>query len=283
MNKTSAISPCRGFYRVLSALGTFAIIALVALTPAALHAQGRPKNPAGKIYVASLTGGSQIASGDTVEALSQKSIFLAQGARIETKPTGTLAMVFSNGTGIFLDHDTHIEIKRFTQESFVASRTDLELEPSISDTQVALSRGTLAVSTSKLAAGTMMSFSTSLGSINLHGGRLVIEAESGQAKFSLLDGEGTVHGGDLDLGGHVLHGGEQAVILPGPPGQPNLVKIGKIPADELASLEVKAAMAYAARKTVFFETDDTGDVIAVPVVPTTLPVQATVSPSQLPK
>lgn len=283
MNKISVMSTVSSFGRAFSTMGTVAAVGLLSLSPSVGRAQSPAKNPGGKIYVASLTGVSQSASGETVEALTPKSIFPAAGSRIETKPNATLSMVFSNGTGIFLDQDTHIQVKRFTQETFVANRTNLELEPSVSATEVFLSRGTLAVSTSKLVAGSMMSFLTPLGSINLRGGKVVLEAASDEVKISLLDGEGTVHGGEFDLGGHVLHAGERATILPGPPGQSNLVKITKIPSDEVAALEVKAAMAYEARKTVFFEQDaTTGEITAVPVVPATLPVQATVSPSRLP-
>ena len=276
MNTSSAPSP-------IASLRALSVVGFLALSTAVGSAQTSEHHPVGKIYVVSLTGASQSASGETVVALTQKSIFPAAGSRIETKPSGTLSMVFSNGTGIFLDQDTHIQIKRFTQDAFTANRTNLELEPSVSTTEVFLSRGILAVSTSKLAAGSAMSFHAMLGSLGLRGGNVVLEANGDELKISLLDGEGTVHGGELDPAGHVLHAGEQAIVLPGPSGQPNIVKIGKIPADELASLEVKAAMAYEARKTVFFEQDATGEVTAVPVVAATLPVQATVSPSRLPK
>ena len=261
-----------------SALG---VVALLAVSPAALPAQ-TDRAPVGKIYVASLEGGAQIATGDNIEAVTAKSIFVAQGSAIETKPRGVLAMVFSNGTGIALDPETHIDVKHFTQETFTASRTDLELEPSVSQTQVFVARGTLAASTSKLAAGSVMNFLTPLGSINLHGGKVVIEVEGGSSKISLLEGEGTVRGGDLDLGGKVIHAGEQALIRPGPPGEPNLVVIRKIPAEELTALEEHAALAYQARKTVFFATDATGEITVVPVVPTSVPVQATISPAKLP-
>ena len=256
-------------------------MALLVVSPFALHAQ-TSKAPVGKIYVASLEGGAQIANGDKIEALTPKSIFVAQGSAIETRSRAVLAMVFSNGTGIALEPETHIEVRRFTQEPFVASRTDLELEPSVSHTQVFVAHGTLAVSTSKLAAGSVMNILTPLGSINLHGGKVVIVVEDGTTRITMLEGEGTVRGGDLDLGGKVLHAGEQALIRPGPPGEPNLVVIQKIPAEELTPLEEKAALAYQARKTVFFESDGTGEINVVPVVPTSVPVQATISPAKLP-
>lgn len=271
-----------GFLASRSLFATFSLFALLAVAPV-LSAQDRPKNPTGKIYVVSVEGASQFSNGDEVVALAVKSVFVAQGSRIETKPAGTVAMVLSNGTGFSLDKDTSIDVKRFTQEAFVANRTNLDAEPSTSVTLVAVTRGTLAVSTSKLAAGSTMNFTTSLGSINLRGGNVVIEATGDYSKFSLLAGEGTVHGGDLDPAGHVVHTGEQAVIFPGQPGQPNIVKIGKIPAEELEFLDARVTIAYEARKTVFFDTDASGEVTAVPVVAATVPVSATVSPSRLPR
>jgi hypothetical protein len=282
MNKTHACHIASPFCRGFSALGAIAFIATLAVTPTSVHAAARAKNPAGKVYVSRVAGGSQITFGDKVEELAPKSAYLAQGALLETKPSGSLAMVFSNGTGIFLDQDTHIEVKRFAQEPFIPSRTDLEAEPSVSQTEVFLSRGIIAVSTSKLAPGSTMTYRTSLGSINLHGGRMVMAADGELTKISLLEGTGTVYGGENDLGGKVIHAGEQAIIRPGPPGQPNIVQIGKIPANELAALEAKAAMAYGARRTVLFQTDEAGEVVVVQVVPASLPVKATISPSQLP-
>ena len=266
----------------LSAIGAYACVVLLTVAPVSLRAQIQPKAPSGKIYVAGLEGGAQIFTGDKIEALTLKSVYVAQRTAIETNPHGTLAMVFSNGTGISLDPETHIDVKRFTQEPFVASRTDLELEPSVSQTEVFVAHGTLAVSTSKLAAGSVMTYLTPLGSINLHGGKVVIEMEGGLSKISVLEGEGTVRGGEVDLGGKVIHAGEQAISRPGPPGEPNIVIIEKIPAGELAMLEEKDDLAYQARKTVFFETDGTGEITVVPVVPASVPVQATISPAKLP-
>ena len=111
---------------------------------------------------------------------------------------------------------------------------------------------------------------------------MVMESGDDLTKISLLQGEGTVYAGEFDLGGTVIHPGEQALIRPGPPGQPNIVQIVKIPPQELAGLEEKANLANSARKTVFFQTDESGDVIVFQVVPAALPVKVTVSPSQVP-
>lgn len=282
MKSTPPLLHVSPFRRGLFATGAGACLALLLVGPLVSLAQAAAKSPSPKVYVSSLTGDAQIVSGDRVTPLTPKSVFPAQGARVESKPQGSVAMVLSNGTGLFLDHDSQIDIKRFTQEPFVASRTDMEREPSVSHTEIFLARGLLAVSTSKLAAGSTLTIVTALGSIHLHGGNIVVEVVGDTVSVSLLEGECTVYGGELDLGGHVLRSGEQAIIRPGTPGHANLVTIAKIPASELPPLQERADMAYAARKTVFFQTDESGEINALPVVVPSVPVQATVSPSRLP-
>src|SRR6187549_2610028 len=73
-------------------------------------------NPAGKVYVADLTGESQIAVGQKIEDLAKKSVYSVSGSTIETKAGSSSALVFSNGTGAFVDANTRVEIRRFTQE-----------------------------------------------------------------------------------------------------------------------------------------------------------------------
>ena len=63
-----------------------------------------------------------------------------------------------------------------------------------------------------------------------HARALVLTAPKEQNKNSL----NTAFGGSLDLSGQVVHAGEQAMILPGAPGQPNVVTISKILPEDLA-------------------------------------------------
>lgn len=258
-----------------------ALVGVISVSPLVAAPADLPNAPASKIYVVANQGGSQITAEGKIVVPAPKDAFHAQGSQIGTKPKGSLTLVFSNGTGAFFDADTRVEVKRFTQGTFTASRTDLEREPSASQTEVLVAEGTLAISSSKLAASSVMTFLTPLGSFNLRDGNLVVQAGGTAAKYFLLAGEGTVHGGPLDLGGKVVHAGEQALILPGSPGQPNSVQITKIAPGDLERLVALTDRAYAARKTVFFETD-AGEITPVPVVPESLPVEAAISPSKLP-
>ena len=225
-----------------------------AVLPLAAHAQTatKKKNPTSKFYVADVDGEAQIDTGDRVDDLNKKSVYNAEGTVIETKPKASNAMVFSNGTGIFFDEDTRVEVKHFEQEPFVPNRTDMETEPSISQTQAYLPRGTVGLCTSKLVAGSNMTYRTALGAVNIRGGKVVIQSTGGVTKISMLEGESTVLGGNVNTGGHPLKDGQQAIITAGAPGMPPHVHIQDIPHNEKSSLEGRVTMACTAKKTVYF-------------------------------
>lgn len=304
--------------RVIRAIAFGAMVAWV-ISPAAVFGQAKKKNPASKLYISDVAGEAQIDTGDTVEDLSKRSVYTAQGAVIDTgKPEAAKdkdkhysTMVYSNGTGAYFDTDTRVEIRRFVQEPFVPTRSDSEVEPSISQTQAFVARGTVGLCTSKLVAGSTMAYTTPHGSVNIRGRKVVIHADENVTKISMLEGESTVRAGVMDMGGQTIHAGEQAIIRPAGPGEPNMVEIKKIPASETSQLDDKVAMACMAKKTVYFEvrgrqtnsgngevnaftTDDgatrtagspfvdsAGEIVAIPVVPTNLPVQFTISPASL--
>lgn len=294
----------------------------IVCAPTMLLAQAKKPNPASKIYISDVAGEAEIDIGDFVEDLNRRSVYPAQGAVIETKKPADgsnrtksySTMVYSNGTGAFFDADTHVEIRRFVQEPFLPNRADMEVEPSLSETHAFVSRGTVGLCTSKLVAGSTMSYATPLGSVNIRGRKIVIQTESGVTKISMLEGESTVRAGSMDMGGQTVHNGEQAIIRPGEPGQPNRIEVVKIPPAELSQLDEKVTMACMAKRTVYFDTRtrqqnnndsgtggvdmfDTldqsrrvagdpftnadGEIVAIPVVPGRPPVQFTISPATL--
>lgn len=238
-------------------------VGFVVCSPALLQAQAR-KNPASKIYVADVNGEALIDTGEAIEDLTKRSVYTVQGAVIETKKPENESdrsknfstMVYSNGTGAFFDADTRVEVKRFVQEPFTPNRNDMDVEPSISQTQAFLSRGAVGLCNSKFVAGSNMVYNTQHGSINIRGKKLVIEAQDDVTKISMLEGESTVRGGPQDTGGHQLKVGEQALIKRGGPGQPNVVQIRSIPKEEMAKLDDQVAMACMAKKSVYFEVRD---------------------------
>lgn len=226
-----------------------------------LRGEAAKANPASKVYFSDVNGEALIDTGDTIQDVAKRSVYTAQGVIIETKKSDNerdrkksfSTAVYSNGTGSFFDEDTRVEVKGFVQEPFIPNRVDAETEPSISNTNALVSRGTVGLCNSKLVAGSKMNYQTPQGSVSIRGRKVVIEATSGVTKISMLEGDGTVRAGSMDMGGHQLKSGEQAIIREGGAGQPNSIAVARIPPGEMPALDEKVAMACMAKKTVYFE------------------------------
>ena len=242
--------------RRLLTLGSALLFAVQFLTSSGIAEDLRKKNPSSRFFVTDLDGQSQINTGEKIEDLTKQSVYTAQGTIVETKPDATNALVYSNGTGIFFDHDTQLEVRRFVQEPFTPNRTDMEVEPSISQTQSFLSRGSIGLCTSKLVAGSSMTYRTRFASMTIRGRKIVIETNDKLTKVSLLEGDVTVRGGDYDSGGQNLKPSQQAIVTPGRMGAGNGIVIQSIPPGELQALEDKVTVACMARNTVYFEVAD---------------------------
>lgn len=275
------------------------------LLPALSFAQGQKKNPSSKIYVSDVSGEAMIDTGEMIEDLSKRSVHTVQGAVIETKKPESESdrskyfstMVYSNGTGTFFDADTRVEMRRFVQEPFTPNRTDMDIEPSISQTHAYVARGAVGLCTSKLVAGSNMVYETRHGAVTIRGRRLVIETTAEYTKISMVEGDSTVRAGAKDMGGHTLRAGEQAIIRPGPAGQPNTIDIRPIPSDDMARVDERVSLACMAKRTVYFETRAvaTGEgvtafdgdapavteIVPVETIPANLPVEFTVSPANI--
>lgn len=275
--------------------------ALVILGAAGLAAA--QKNPTSKLYVADLTGDAEIDNGERIEPLNEKSVYTAEGTVIETKPGASNAMVFSNGTGVYFAPETRLEVQRFSQAPFAPNRADIEYEPSISQTQAFLPRGTIGLCTARMVPGSTMVYQTPLGSLQIREGKVLIESSDYETRISLVEGDITVRAGEADAAGQTLQPGQQAIIRQRP-GQPPEFLIQPIPQAERDVVEEQVAMACMARRTVYFDVADrtedpnaegapggvfTGDdapaqeIVVVPVTPIELPVDVvdenTTSPS----
>ena len=261
---------------------TAAVVLTVAglIAPHAVSAANK-NNPTSKFYVADVDGDAQIDTGDKVDDLTKKSVYNAEGTVVETKPTATNAMVFSNGTGVFFDEDTRLEVKKFEQEPFVPNRTDNDVEPSMSQTQNNLPRGTVGLCTSKLVAGSTMNYSTPLGSVNIRGGKVVVSTDNNSTTVSMIEGESTVNAGIVDTGGHPLKNGQQAIITPGANGGPPQIKIQDIPSNQRTALNQKVTMACNAKKTVYFDVQGKQSDTVVPTYGGRSPAVATTTPTQV--
>ena len=274
---------------------------------------GKKKGPISKIYVAETKGVTEVQSGDKIYTVRQATAFDAPGTVIETKADAHDTMVYSNGTGLFVDESTRLEINRFNQEPFRANHNnqlDLPYEPSVSQSDVFISHGAVGICTSQLLSGSAMLYSTPFASINIRGGRLVIESTPTETTVDLLEGDLTVRFGEKDIGGQILRPGERATIRPSAvPGQDPVITIEPIPKSALSRDDDRTAMACNARKSVTFESiekladaglDQSGNpggtagqgeaagadagqvIVAKPTVPQNPPTNIVVSPDRLP-
>ncbi len=282
-------------------LGT---LALLVITPSALAQRqlGKKKGPVSKIYVADSSGDSTIQSGEKIYTTRQSTAFDAPGTVIETKAGAHNAIVYSNGTAMFVDESTRVEIGQFTQEPFQPqgeSTMDSRYEPSMSKSDVFLAHGAIGLCTSQLVSGSSMVYSTALASVNIRGGKIVMEAHPDETYVDLLEGDATVRGGK-DVGGQVLRPGERAIIRPsGAAGQPPSITIQPIPNEARKVDDERTGLACSARKSVTFEAlarttgeageseaagaDNSDQEITVhPAVPAAPPTNVVISPDRMP-
>ena len=279
-----------------------------------VHAQqSRKLKPTSKIYVADMVGDAEINLGTEIDELTKRSVYNAEGTSITTKANSNASLVFSNGTGIYFDASTLVQIKQFNQDSFRPNRADIDDEPSISTTHIFVSHGDIGISTSKLVAGSTLVVDTSLASASIRGRQSVVHVKDNLTVISMVQGEATVKAGLLDPS-HLVPEGKQIIIRPGKTDEQNIVVIQNISDgksdDERIWLDDRLVTADSSRRVVYFEvqnrtgaaaaavgggvtafdggsnaaggTDSGGNqIIAVPVTPATPPVQPNVSPANL--
>lgn len=217
---------------------------------------GKKKGPTSKLYIAEAQGDTQIRTGDKVYSARQASAFDAPGTVIETKENSRTTFVYSNGVGMTVGQNSRVEINRFEQAPFTADRAasaDATAEPSNSQSDIYLARGTVGISTSQLASGSVMLCSTPLASINVRGGNISIQTTDDETIISLLDGAATVFSGDKDGGGTVLQPGERIIIRRAPAGKPPVAIVTSIPLEARPGLSDLVTAASDARRTVSFE------------------------------
>lgn len=242
------------------------------------------KGPTSKIYLSESEGESAITSRGVSYTAQQAKSFDAPGTVIETKEKAHNAFVYSNGTGLFMEQNTRIQIDHFAQERFQPNspnRANPEIEPSTSHSNVLVSRGIVGICTNQLATGTTMVYSTSLALVNIRRGRLSIETAPDETIIDLLEGDVTVRNGSQDKTGQILRPGERAVIHA---GQPSTLTILPTPKEFQQPLDDRTNVACNAKKTVFFDANDAADqeITPNPSVPAKLPSNITVSPDRLP-
>jgi hypothetical protein len=241
----------------------------------------------GKIYVAEISGGVAYTVGGQQTVLKKGVTLPAEGAMNETAPASHVVYVYSNGTSLYVDEQTVIQIVKFEQVPFPKGMDTTVMEPSVSHTVGRIKKGRIIITTNKLMTGTTMVYITPHAQVKIRGKEVVIEVYDRESRIYVIDGDVTVSpAGDSSGGlGKVLHSGQEAVVTDSSITTSSS-QIQVLPLDQsvIKSLASQLAAGERAQKIVVFQTT-TGaggtDVEAVPVVPTNLPVQLTVSPDTL--
>lgn len=275
-------------HRFFTSHSSAVVVAVVMACALSIPCSAAIGGPTSKLYVSDLKGRVDLNTRDAITPLSKKAVFDAQGSTILISKDSDDSMVYSNGTGIYLDANTRLSVKKFMQEPFTPNRYDLETEPSVSQTEAYLSYGTIGLCTSRLAAGSNMVYATPQALIDIRGNKIVIEVNTYETHISVLDGDVTVHAVSGDAG-QILHGGQEAIIRSDAADHSTIVHIGPIPDDRKKFLDDRVSLACIAKRTVYFEVvnrqnangEATQEIQAAEVVPADKPVNFTVSPSQL--
>jgi hypothetical protein len=230
----------------------------------------------GKLYVAEIGGAVTITAGGKLADVKKGLSLTAQGARIETAAAGYAVLVYSNGTAIYLDEKTILEVDRFTQIPFPAGTDTSVNEPSVSNTLGRLAQGRLIIATNKLATGTSMVYLSPHGEVRVRGQEVVIEASDRETRVLVVAGDVTVRPRNAAAGevGRVVLTG-QMVVLGVTAADAQSIDAALVP-----PLTPKIEAAERARTIVRFEAVG-GDIQPRVSVPTDLPVNLTVSPSTL--
>lgn len=261
----------------------FHYCACLAFAGATVFAQttSKRKNPTSKFYVAEVEGFAQVNTGEKIEDLTEKSVFDAEGTIVETKPDSANSLVMSNGVGINFAADTKLVVKRFLQEPFQPNRTDLDSEPSVSQTRTILARGAVGICSGKLVAGSSMVYDTPHGSVNIlsqNTQKVSLEINDDTTTVTLFEGAITLRGDNM-AGGEALNAGQQAVIRKRGMNHPPEISISPIPKEQEERLENMVNSACQARKKVYFDvaerqnqvdgaTSELAPVVVNPVDPT---------------
>lgn len=247
----------------------------------------------GKFFVSTVVGSVTCVTDGRVLEIKKGDTLDARGAILRTGPGEHVVVVFSNGTAVYLDENTRLDIETFEQE-FFAPNNNLGLEPSNSRLLAGLVSGRLFVSTPELRGGTSLVFNTDDASVALQSGQFVIEHSDAGTQVAVISGHATVNTRDSQnhpaAFGQRLAAGEQTWTGTSPsdstlsPALP--APVTPFDASWLAGISAELAAAQAAQSSVLFSiaaTDDTGarlfGIKAQPTIPPVLPLDFVVSPA----
>jgi hypothetical protein len=162
------------------------------LAAQASAALSKPTTLLGKILFSSVKGDVTCISDGRIWDVKKGDTFQARGLVLRTGDGAHATIVFSNGTGVYADEKTNLEVVKFDQE-FFAPNNNLRVEPSNSSTIVKLDTGRVVISTPRLISGTTMVYETAHAAVGIRGNKIMVEASEQQTHVAIIEGLATVN------------------------------------------------------------------------------------------
>lgn len=236
-------------------------------------------NPASKAYISDVEGDATVfvPENGTIKDTTKKDVYNAEGLIFETKKKSNQAVVLSNGAGLYIEENSHLEIKKFSQEPFKPNRSDMEVEPSISQTKGYIPHGYVAICTSKIVAGSNMIYQSPHGGVRLFNNKATIDVGDSITTIISVEGEASIQVGPFRT--ERIKVGEKAIV------DGKNITVRKASKEELDTASEKTAIACNAKREVYFDvmkqSENAAEIKAIPIIPIKLPTQFTVSPATI--
>lgn len=164
-------------------LSWLTLIGLLAIFAGEAAAQGAPAAPAGAAAPTQMPGrirATRVVGQVTVEDIATKATQalandaeISQGSIVRTGENSSVVLLFSNGASINLAFSSELNIEQFTQDPFAGNYEPSKAteEPSVSTTNIKLTRGELVGNVKKLktSAGSKFTVGTPVGAAGIRG------------------------------------------------------------------------------------------------------------------
>ena len=157
----------------------FLILPFLFFSPLVGQQEVQTIEPKGAIIIAGLEGQVTVINNATQVALPPGSVkaggILFDGHTVKTGPASKIILLLSNGTVTTVKADSALNIKKFTQAKFDPGATklsELEGEPSSSDTLIDLEIGDMVVDIKKLDKKSSFNIESPVGTAGIRGTRV---------------------------------------------------------------------------------------------------------------
>lgn len=127
------------------------------------------------------------------QKLNLHDTFNASGLRIQTDKNGKLIVVLANGVSLGFSDQTEASILTFEQEPFDSSKEGFEYEPSTSNLEILLKKGSIGISCDHLSPLSNFIVRTPVGDLKIFSSTCVLTLDDYGVRVSAYDGTSTFY------------------------------------------------------------------------------------------